>query len=635
MALARLNRKVEPTTGKGNCAFNAFALGLCDAEVLDHIEDYFISSREEIKIALAEFIKDMANTLEIPAKWPALKNALLNERKASTRELQAKVAPILRDLSITILSRYEDALYQLHVYNDILRDEFSDFVDSHGDVSGENSEKLFARYPFIFEKFTEVIRDPKLSKDPRIEQEEYLINWWWGWGLDEDQQSGCKLFQEAIQSSDKKGPPHSDRNLMQVAHLLTASTIHHRQHMTMNLLSAYDFYKNGLSGNGDDVFTRHQFIKEKFAVIKQKGMAEEQEQRELRGWWWHSGYRAFLRKMRKNGSWAGDLELTILAEYFRIAFFVVSKSDEKNINKHAGNYGYFPHLSADKCEDIPEHDWLLVKNTLIERMVIDRNREHKDGHDYLITSLDELEARLRTVAGLEDFDDYASRNSDTLKNTVVPEGWAEEYMTYFIKNRMIAHRPNNAGYQFDIDGLSLRETHGNWLKSVENKSDFRFIKEFIDRHTDKVKLQPVPKEYLQTPEMIEQLIKRNVIERCFGTKDQYKFSVDANTAKRRVAAIPHLNAVLAIGRKHFQELAEIILYKTDDHWSNTYENIPAEEKQARVVAREQERASKRTFPAHHPFAGFSPNFFAGSTASVVMRMFCDNSDSQAFKNRFT
>ena len=54
MALARLNRKIEHTEGEGNCAFNAFSLALCDIEVLDHIEEYFSHSREEIEIALAE-----------------------------------------------------------------------------------------------------------------------------------------------------------------------------------------------------------------------------------------------------------------------------------------------------------------------------------------------------------------------------------------------------------------------------------------------------------------------------------------------------------------------------------------------------------------------------------------------------
>lgn len=606
MALARLHRKVEYTEGEGDCAFNAFSLALCEIDVLDHIEEYFRNSREEIDIALAEFISDMSNQLHVEASWEVLKIALLQLRDnpRDKVKLQRTIAPILRDLSITIISRYEDILYQLNVYNDVLRREYKAFKEVEVNGQGNSQDRLFSRYAFIWSKFTEISSNSELAEQME-EQEERIIDWWWGWHKKPDQLSGCMQFKAALDSSGKKGPPHSDLKLVQVANALTPDVINHRVHMSFNLLSSYDCYKSDIRQNGDDTFNRHSFIKDKFYEIKKAGLSETEEKRVLLGWWWKSGNRQFLREMRQSGKWAGDLELTILADYFRIAFFVVADSDENLLNKHSGNYGYFPHLNERNCRSIPEQDWEQVKRSLIDRMVIDRGLEHEDGLDFRVTSLQEMDARLRAVPGLEGFDEYVKERMDVLEGMEVPEGWPQIYLDLFVR-KGILHMDQDDGtrYRFAMDGIALRTDYGRLLEDCGKEKDFAQIQAFIDRYADRLKLTIVPEQFLQGPECVKQLIHRNVIERVYGTKDVYKFSVGVQAARRRVAEIMHYHDVMAICRHHFQELAEIVLYKTPKHWSNTV--FTEEEAARRAEVRQRKHSVAGMMLRHNGFFSMMP-----------------------------
>src|SRR5689334_5053960 len=92
---------ILPTIGDGNCAFNAFVLALCEPSMLDQIEKKHQDNGWDIDNELKEFIAQASAALGLLPEgdnfnWAELKAELLRLGQLDLRELQLKLAPVLR-----------------------------------------------------------------------------------------------------------------------------------------------------------------------------------------------------------------------------------------------------------------------------------------------------------------------------------------------------------------------------------------------------------------------------------------------------------------------------------------------------------------------------------------------------------
>lgn len=89
----------EDTFGDGNCAFNAFALGFCQPEVINQIQ-YDIRD-----IEFVNFYVSIADQLKINPDWETVKKELIKLRlgdKEQLRKLQRVLAPCFRELAYNL-----------------------------------------------------------------------------------------------------------------------------------------------------------------------------------------------------------------------------------------------------------------------------------------------------------------------------------------------------------------------------------------------------------------------------------------------------------------------------------------------------------------------------------------------------
>ena len=165
------------TLGDGNCAFNAFALGI--QEVIskgkldpDKIPQLFFDKATKL-------YADEWQTKDNIIAW--LKGEFKNE--ASLIRLQKRLAPILRQVSVEYLKVHFATSNLDETFKQAIRDYLQ-----HGDT-GENPDNVFRLLPFVKEKFKEI--DCKKSEDITIDQ---FTKWW-------DQQGRDKYFNYMSESA--------------------------------------------------------------------------------------------------------------------------------------------------------------------------------------------------------------------------------------------------------------------------------------------------------------------------------------------------------------------------------------------------------------------------------------------------
>jgi hypothetical protein len=175
MALARLKRQPEKTVGKGNCAFNAFALALCDKYVFLQIEQSIRAAGKDPDVRFAGFIRQVAERLKITNDWQSVKTALLQLRADNPVELQAVLAPILRERSMIIaLDPIEYVRHIDQTYQPLIS-AFDDFRLRYSGNDIVNNDDIFSRHRFIQDKFDDVCR----VESDDVLQYKIVDNWWW------------------------------------------------------------------------------------------------------------------------------------------------------------------------------------------------------------------------------------------------------------------------------------------------------------------------------------------------------------------------------------------------------------------------------------------------------------------------
>ncbi|OGV26247.1 MAG: hypothetical protein A3F18_06045 [Legionellales bacterium RIFCSPHIGHO2_12_FULL_37_14] len=309
--------------GDGNCAFNAFILGLCEEDTLNNIEKVMQSEGKDADAHLQTFIELASEVLGVkPPNFATLKGELIRLREEVPEQLQVQLAPIMRQIAC----------------DQLMQDE-------------------------------------------------------------ECKQSTKAALTSAFWVDALPGAPRVDR---------------------------------------DDIFNRHQFIKNKFAKIKSATPPPRQLEREDRNtyldredvkqwqearikelniWWEEEGYGQFINGMRNHAVYAGDLELAQLGQYFRVNLELSSPVLEPR-DLYRDNGKVPVGLVSNHSED--------TRFELYNRGVVD----HIVGDHQQFLSLrlanEGLTRRLDCVPDYNKVSAHIKNHQGELRDTEVPKGLSEE-----------------------------------------------------------------------------------------------------------------------------------------------------------------------------------------------------------------
>jgi len=174
MALARLRRKPEKTEGQGNCAFNAFTLGLCNALVFSQIERALGAANTDLNIRFKRFVRHAATSLKVQADWRSVTAELIRLRREDPVSLQQLMAPVFRELSVNIALKPADSFYHFQRTISCILGAFSDYRRIYLNLPVKFTEDTFCRHDFIHAEFERVCR-MNVNEDARLE---IIKNWW-------------------------------------------------------------------------------------------------------------------------------------------------------------------------------------------------------------------------------------------------------------------------------------------------------------------------------------------------------------------------------------------------------------------------------------------------------------------------
>jgi hypothetical protein len=173
MAHARI---VETAEGNGNCAFNAFVLGLVDPSVLNNLQPS--------AGALADggpFVVQASQALKLnaPYSWNTLKTYLLSDHSRVFRlYLQLKLSPLLREIAIGFI--VAEPQQHLALTTPAIQAELDQYFNERtnqepDDISGNKIGDIFIRHPLIKAQF-EVLYQSSLGN---INAANVSLAQWW------------------------------------------------------------------------------------------------------------------------------------------------------------------------------------------------------------------------------------------------------------------------------------------------------------------------------------------------------------------------------------------------------------------------------------------------------------------------
>ena len=228
MALARLNRVTEATEGAGNCAFNAFALGFCDARVLAQVERAVKASGTTPDARFKRFIQHVASALSVECRWSAVASALLTLRDEDKVKLQSVLAPILRDMSINLALKAADGLFHFQQTLEPFMSAYSDYTCGRNGGALARDD-IFLRHDFITKKFREM-------------REEEIHVWWRDQG-----------YQQFLQKMRNNGEWAGDLELARLARYFGVVLDVVREDFVFNVYGNYGSFPYLHGGVGDNI----------------------------------------------------------------------------------------------------------------------------------------------------------------------------------------------------------------------------------------------------------------------------------------------------------------------------------------------------------------------------------------------
>ncbi|HLB42837.1 MAG TPA: hypothetical protein VJN02_08335 [Gammaproteobacteria bacterium] len=195
---------IERTLGDGNCAFNAFALGIVSKNLLSAVETQLSQQKKDSpKVLFQGFIKAVAEEFSVQdATWDAIKQLLLTLRHNDKEELQRKLAPILRQLAIEqarqdaqhynktlepLKSAFYNYIYKkmgypvrgvqddVYIKHDFIEGEFNNLYQ---EFFGNNQKEHLDEYQGLIKNENRTHEDNKKLKQFDEQMNQQLLLWW-------------------------------------------------------------------------------------------------------------------------------------------------------------------------------------------------------------------------------------------------------------------------------------------------------------------------------------------------------------------------------------------------------------------------------------------------------------------------
>jgi hypothetical protein len=165
MAKTRVESVLEYAEGDGNCAFNAFILGLSESAVLDHLPNPDVRFQEFIqRVQAVAHPKLLPGITDKSLTWKKLRDLLIHHKSTNGVVLQTELAPIMRKFAVDMLRKNLDAYYEttsmplqdeLESYFQIMKDRVAGRVSSKYPINHltPGMGDIFIRHPFVQEAF--------------------------------------------------------------------------------------------------------------------------------------------------------------------------------------------------------------------------------------------------------------------------------------------------------------------------------------------------------------------------------------------------------------------------------------------------------------------------------------------------
>lgn len=169
---AKFHSIPERALGDGNCAFNAFVLGLSQSSVIHGIEKNLAAQNKNPDAVFAAFVQAAANSLHIAATWDALKAELLKRPIDEPQKdaFQQRLAPLFRNLSIDLLqadnSNRDNSIEALNI-------EYQNFVYKALGVKGREQGDFCRAHPLVQKKFADLFAAAKSNLLAKFNVAEY------------------------------------------------------------------------------------------------------------------------------------------------------------------------------------------------------------------------------------------------------------------------------------------------------------------------------------------------------------------------------------------------------------------------------------------------------------------------------
>lgn len=228
-------------------------------------------------------------------------------------------------------------------------------------------------------------------------------------------------------------------------------SVFHTQQTIPSFMGAFDAYCTDTPG--DDIYLKHEFIKDKFYEVRHATQDELTREKLLNQWWWGEGYEKFLDAMSCDGVWAGDMELARLARYFSVV--VDGIKIENNIESPVpvyGNYGYFPYLHGAVRSKIDKNQIADIMKCLYDRDVLNREDSNDKGVAFNVASFRILQERLGNIFHYDLVSAYISQQ-ENFKLMTVPAEWMRNrlLLAQLLQRNVIARARDGVNYIFATD----------------------------------------------------------------------------------------------------------------------------------------------------------------------------------------
>ncbi|VVC76646.1 hypothetical protein AQUSIP_19690 [Aquicella siphonis] len=401
--------KPESTLGAGNCAFNAFVLGLCRPEIFSGIERGLTGSGLVPDEIFEDFIERAAFVLRTGKNWAAVRDEILRLKQTNKVLLQQQLAAIMRQIAI---EHAEINREHFERTRQSLLAAFHDFACRALNISaGRVKDDIYIKHPFIVRKFEELA--------DKIPQELF---------------SSEESDFDAIEYNDLKsrrslGPVEKER--LESLELQLDIAMGPAQHELMQ------WWEQSLASSST-------------AAPRQP-----------------SGYETFLAAMKQDGQWAGDLELAELARYFNVNLDVDRPDYDAPHHMHI-DYGAIPAASREFGYALAAP----AVEQLVSRDIVNNPSDKEAGESLQLLPLDHasVEARLSAVPDINIVIKFINsyKNGESLKKVPVPDAWSDKCIEQLLKRNVI----NRVRYETGLLGYEFVVSHHdamNRIREMEQK----------------------------------------------------------------------------------------------------------------------------------------------------------------------